>query len=966
MEKYIKTPSIVLACLALLLILPLSILSQPTTQTELQITTIAGTGTAGFSGDGGLATLAQIKDTRGLAVDSSGNVYIADTNNHRIRKIDTNGIIITIVGTGTRTFSGEGGLATQASLATPSGIALEGSGNLFIADSLNSRIRKIDKATGIITTIAGTATAGFSGDGGLATSSQLTAPSGIVFDSLGSMYIADTGNSRIRKIDKNGIITTVAGNGNSGFSGDWGSATQASLATPYGIAVDKDNNLFIAYSGNNRIRKVDATGKITTVAGTSDGLSGDNGPATSAQLSLPSTIAIDQTGNLFIADTGNSRIRKIDTSGIITTVAGGGTSFGESGSPINAQLNRPHGVAIDKDGNIYISDTSNQRIRKISPVVPSPTPTIIATPTLTPSPTATPTPTEIPSTSPTPTATPIPSPSPTAEIDGTELIHTLAAPEDVNSPFKIVEDAIGNVYIADTVNNRIRKVDTAGKITTIAGTGTAGFSGDDGLAINAQLNKPYGISVKPDGTAIYIADTLNNRIRVIDAFGKITTIAGIGTAGLSGDNGLAPEAQLNRPYGISRDPDGNLYIADTYNHNIRKIDTTGRITTFAGTGVEGFSGDTGKATRATLSFPMGVSIDPSDKNIIYIADTGNNKIRKVDANGKIKTIAGGFIEADILLEAVNFESIGIPETERTESSVKYIIQAQVKNPTTVARQIYLLTYISEPDGSKVLARSGDRTPIEIGAGESKTINLTKKSFSPAGDKVAVKIEVRDVYGNKNSISGIYEVGKVTPIDKPKKYFGTKYGLSLMESGGNTIEKNIIIPWSPVDSSMFLFASGNNKLRSNQIYSRGSGHGIFVQLSNIIEGSNNNSLELNQVSTAGINSNALYIKNSNNINVRSGILESDGSSVLRVNNSRGITLRNVDFKRNSIVFDDASEVEIYKGFNIKVTDATTHQEIQNSVVEVSDSEGAKIVSEKLSTGKKKLDELKESLVRGVRR
>ena len=333
------------------------------------ISTVAGIG-GGFSGDGGPATSAQLKSPSGVAFDSSGNLFIADQFNHRIRKVDTSGNIGTVAGTSTQGFSGDEGPATSAQLERPSGVAVDSSGNLFIADLINNRIRKVD-TSGNISTVAGTSTAGWSGDGGPATSAQLNFPHGVAVDSSGNLFIADSGNHRIRKVDTSGDISTVAGTSTQGFSGDGGPATSARLSEPMGVTVDSSGDLFIADMSNQRIRKVDTSGNISTVTG--DGtfaFGGDGGPATSAQMWNPIGVAVDSSGNLFIADTSNHRIRKVDTSGNISTVAGTGTqgSSGDGGPATDARLFAPHDVAFDSSGNLLIADLNNNRIRKVEAV----------------------------------------------------------------------------------------------------------------------------------------------------------------------------------------------------------------------------------------------------------------------------------------------------------------------------------------------------------------------------------------------------------------------------------------------------------------------------------------------------------------------------------------------------------------------------------------------------------------------
>jgi trimeric autotransporter adhesin len=336
------------------------------------ITTVAGDGTTGYKGDGGLATSAGLYYPQGVAVDASGNIYIADTVNHRIRLVTkSTGIITTVAGDGTIEYKGDGGLATSAGLYFPYGVAVDASGNIYIADYYNHRIRLVTKSTGIITTVAGDGIAGYTGDGGLATSAGLNYPQGVAVDASGNIYIVDTSNSRIRLVTKStGIITTVAGDGTIEYKGDGGLATSAGLYYPYGVAVDASGNIYIADTVNGRIRLVTkSTGIITTVAGDGSILyKGDGGLATSAGLYSPFGVAVDASGNIYIADTVNSRIRLVTKStGIITTVAGDGTVGykGDGGLATSAGLSTPYGVAVDASGNIYIVDSS--RVRLVNP-----------------------------------------------------------------------------------------------------------------------------------------------------------------------------------------------------------------------------------------------------------------------------------------------------------------------------------------------------------------------------------------------------------------------------------------------------------------------------------------------------------------------------------------------------------------------------------------------------------------------
>ena len=507
------------------------------------ITTVAGNGSKGPSGDGGPATSASLNGPSGVAVDSAGSLYIADAFNWRIRKV-SGGTITTVAGNGNRGFSGDGGPATSASLGQSFGVAVDPTGNLYIADEGNSRIRKVSGGT--ITTVAGNGSQGLYGDGGPATSASLNYPNGAAVDSAGNLYIADTYNYRIRKVS-GGTISTVAGNGKHFFSGDGGPATSASLWYPFGVAVDSAGNLYIADTYNHRIRKVSG-GTITTVAGNgSGGSSGDGGPATSASLSLPRGAAVDSAGNLYIADTANNRIRKV-SGGTITTVAGNGTSgfSGDGGPATSASLNGPGGVGVDSAGNLYIADTGSGRIRKVS----GGTITTVAG-------------------------------NGTSGFSGDGGPATSAS---LNGPGGVGVDSAGNLYIADTYNNRLRKV-TGGTITTIAGNGAFRYSGDGGPATSASMNEPWGVAVDSAGN-LYIADTYNGRIRKVTG-GTITTVAGNASWGYYGDGGPATSASLNGPTGVALDSAGNLYIADYWNNRIREV--------FAG-------GVSYTATPASLSF----------------------------------------------------------------------------------------------------------------------------------------------------------------------------------------------------------------------------------------------------------------------------------------------------------------------------------------------------------------------------
>ena len=398
-------------------------------------------------------------------------------------------------------------------------------------------------------------------------------------DRAGNLFIADTDNFRIRRVDRSGVITTITGTAEEGFSGDNGPAVEAQLERPQGVAADRGGNLFIAEWSvfrTNRIRRVDQSGIITTFAGGGSG--GDGGPAVEARLNRPTKAAFDRAGNLFIADSLNHRVRRVDATGTITTVAGTGEKgySGDGGPAVHARLNQPSDVAVDGAGNLFIAETGNHSVRRVEP-------------------------------------------------DGT--ITTVTT--ELYYPRGLAVDGAGNVFIADTDNHRIRQVDPSGTITTVAGTGRNGYSGDNGPAVEAQLARPGDVEVDGAGNLL-IADSWNNSIRRVDPGGIVTTIVGLGIAGFGGDGGPAAVAALYGPHGVAVDGAGNLIIADSFNSRIRQVDPSGTITTIAGPGedaswVGGFRGDGGLATDAALRDPGGVAVDGLGN--VYIADTRNDRIR---------------------------------------------------------------------------------------------------------------------------------------------------------------------------------------------------------------------------------------------------------------------------------------------------------------------------------------------------
>ena len=590
------------------------------------INTVVGNGTCGFSGNSGPATAAELNFPQGIAFDPSGNLFIADINNNVIRRVDAKTKdIITYAGTGATGSTGDGSPASQATFEFPEAVGTDTNGNLFIVDSGNNKIRRVDVGTQIITTVVGTGVFNYTGDGGPAAAATMQAPGGVIVDSAGNLYIADSGNAVIRKVTAStGIITTIVGNHGFGFGGDGGPALSATLTNPFGLALDPaTGNLWIADYQNNRIRLyTPANGQISTAVG--NGLVGDTGLATSASLYDPRSPALDAEGNLYIVDTSNSRIRVVNaTTQVISTLVGNGIpcpqpqeTCGDNGPATSASISVPRTVTVEPSGTLLVADSGDQRIRQ---VVNGTIITIAGT------------------------GAQCGNPTPLPCGDG-----GLATEASLNDPRGIVVDSNGNIFFVDAQDNRVRRIDAQTQIiTTVAGNGPDGnaglcvpgsaenISGDGGPAINALLNCPLGLDIDAHDN-LFVSDTQNNRVREINATTQIiTTVAGSGTtAGFGGDNGPATSATLNFPNRVSVNGAENFFISDTDNNRIRRVDgTSGIITTFVGNGAFAFAGDGGPALSASLANPTGVVVD--NQGDMFVGDLFNNRIRLVLLNSAV-------------------------------------------------------------------------------------------------------------------------------------------------------------------------------------------------------------------------------------------------------------------------------------------------------------------------------------------
>ncbi|MGV3697822.1 Ig-like domain-containing protein, partial [Flavobacterium sp.] len=554
---------------------------------RVTVSTIAGNGTSGFS-DGSTASPKFYSPT-GIAVAASGNIYIADSQNHCIRKISASGYVTTFAGSGFAGFLN--GSADVAQFNAPYCIAVDASENVYVTETNSYAVRKITQA-GDVSTLAGkNNTSGFLD--GQGASALFAAPKGLDVDSSGNVYVADANSNRIRKITNAGVVSTVAGDGTAGYLD--GQGTSAKFSNPIGVAVTASGNIYVSDTSNNRIRMISASGSVTTIAGS--GAAGMvNGQGTSAQFNAPRAITVDTSGNIYVVDYSNNRIRKITTSGSVTTLSGAGGFGAVNGAGSVATFKYPEGISADSSGTIFVADVTNNCIRRVT------------------------------STGDTTTY----AGSATRGLENGQI----GAMAMFNSPIAVAVTSGGITYVIDDFNSCIRKVTSNGIVTTFAGNTATGYA--DGQGTAAYFNNPKGMAIDAAGN-IYIADTFNNRIRKITSSGVVTTIAGDGTAGYLDGQGTA--ARFNNPYGLTVDASGNIYVADTKNHRIRKISAGGTVTTVAGYLLSGYVD--GAPTVARFKNPQGIAIDNAT-GILYVVDTTNNRIRKIATDGTVSTFAGSF------------------------------------------------------------------------------------------------------------------------------------------------------------------------------------------------------------------------------------------------------------------------------------------------------------------------------------
>jgi hypothetical protein len=804
------------------------------------ITTVVGTGLQGFSGDGGPATAASLTCPRGVTLDGAGRLYIGDACDDRIRRVDTNGIITTIAGTGSNAASPDGLPATSTNVS-PTALAIDHSGNLLFADCLNPRIMRIG-ADGIVTTIAGGGSpADGLGDGGPATQAALGyCVQGIAVDAAGDVIISDESNNRLRKVDTGGIITTIAGLGDYNNSGDGGPAVNAGIGDPVGVTVDAAGNidfvdgfpgsvrsidpsgiirtiagpgtygvtgdggpatdawvwgpkavvagpagLFVSqdpYFGgatSNTVRKIDAAGIISTYAG---GGFGDGGPATSARVVSPTGLRL-AGGSMFVVERYGQKLRKVAANGVISTVAGGGQpgdGLGDNGPATAAALNTPVGVAVNGTADtVFIADCGNNRVRKVDPAG------IITT------------------------FAGGGSPADGLGDGGQAKNAAFACPTGLLLVTAGSSPPIGTLFVADCDANRVRRIDPSGVVTTVAGTGAAGFNGDGRTGVLSQLSCPSDLAMDAKG-GLLIADTDNNRVRRLSPTGVMSTVAGNGANGFGADGTSATSSPVNNPTGLAVESSGALVVVEHSHARIRQVGTDGKLSTLAGTGVPGYSGDGGPATTATLSNPTQVAVDAAGN--VDFTDTLNFRVRQVVA--------------------------GVPKPDRKGCGEVILHSTRLKHdvgPCTASDGLVIGAdnVTVDLNGHQILGPGpgqGDGTRAGVRIADHKHVTVTGGTVSGFDGGVAI------IGGSFNTVANLTVTHNVAPLLTSSGFESSEFGdgIVMMFSSNNSITHNVVDANGEYDGIGVLGANSNNNTISSNVVSNTVGDGM-TNSANVGEG-----------------------------------------------------------------------------------------------------------------------------------
>jgi hypothetical protein len=585
-------------------IFALSLLTNSTARAQsYTFSTLAGNG-ATLDHTDGTGSNARFFNPTGVAIDSSGTIYVADGGDHTVRKITAGGVVTTFAGASGLAGSADGA-GGNARFVYPFAVAVDTSGNVYVTDVGDHTVRRITPG-GLVVTIAGTAGVSGSADG-VGTAALFNYPEGVAADAVGNVYVSDTGNSTIRKIAVNGTVTTFAGAAGQNGTAD-GTGSGARFNYQAGLAIDTAGNLYVADQGNSAVRKINSGGVVTTLAGSGGNSGSADGVGGNARFDHPTSVAVDGAGDVYVADTSNQLIRKISVStNTVTTLSGrAGTGGNADGAGTVARFFYPFGITVTSGGSIYVADTGNHTIRAVSAAG--------AVGTL------------------------AGAVGVAGAVDGTGTGASFAYPGG------LAVDTAGNVYVADHNNHTVRKVTASGTVTTLAGA--AGIPGSaDGVGAAARFNGLTGVAVDVNGT-VYVADAGSSTIRKISAGGVVTTFAGL--AGVAGSSdGVGSAARFNAPQGIAVDGAGVVYVADTNNSTIRKITTDGTVTTLSGAAGQNGSGD-GAVGSARFNGPYALTVDTFGN--VYVADFSNGTIRKITAGGVVSTLAGvagkvGYLDA---------------------------------------------------------------------------------------------------------------------------------------------------------------------------------------------------------------------------------------------------------------------------------------------------------------------------------
>ena len=721
-----------------------------------------GTGIYGFGGDGGPASNAQFRIDigSGIVADVAGNIYFADTNNQRIRRIGNDGIIRTYAGDGVGGFKGDGDVATRASISRPLALAIGNDGALFIADTGNHRIRRVNP-NGVISTVAGNGTRGFSGDDGPAVEASLNNPSGIAIAPDGRIVISDSGNRRIRVVETSGVITTIAGTGLEGLPKEGDLASESSLGNTGYVAIDPQGRIVFAETDRNRISMIDRDKRLVTVVGTyPDTTSGNTAagqPARFTQLYRPFGIAFSPNGDLYFSDSRNQRILRVDSEGIVRHVAGADIFAGAAGPPVYARISSPQSITFDPEGNLHWIDNDNFRVRaaKNGRVVlvgesgdltdgrldsdwPAFAPANILGVRFSPQ-------GELHISSGTNQVWKIRRTGGLELVAGSRTGQGGFGGDDGPAVDALLSNVRamafgkdGSLYIADAGNHRIRRVGLDGVIKTVVGNGTPGFNGDGALGTDTRINGPGGLAINKDGI-LYFSDGGNIRIRKMDANGIVTTVAGTGAGGYSGDGFPALQTRLDTPSTLAFDSAGNLFLNSGF--AVRRFVEGGTMVTVAGGSVAGLSGDGGPAVAAQLGRLGDIHFAPNGS--LYIADSNNDRIRRVDGLASIASDP----------ESVRF-SVGLGQTA-----------TQVVDLRTLDGQTRSFTASSNASWLQITPVSGTVTATQRAA---LTFRVDSKGLPKGTYHGRVRIE--------EAMGGVIEIPVILAIS------GTAQQLGLSQTG----------------------------------------------------------------------------------------------------------------------------------------------------------------------------------------